>query len=81
MITNEFLKNIEALFNRRLICEEHLDMFDDDDVDFDDYEVSHDYDNWYSRRCSVDTDIKIMLDQLHPDTFVEIIKEGLSEII
>ncbi|MNY80999.1 hypothetical protein D3C86_2223360 [compost metagenome] len=52
-----------------------------DDADFDDYEVSHDYDNWYSRRCSVDTDIRIMLEQLHPDTFVEIIKDGLSEYI
>jgi len=84
-ITNEFLEKLNKLISKRDECVEHLDMFDDDgedyDVDFDDFYVSQDYDNWFARRCSVDSDIRIMFDELHSDDFVEIIQEGLGELI
>jgi hypothetical protein len=78
-ITNEFLEELNKLIAKRDECVSHLDMFED--ADFDDFYVSQDYDNWFARRCSVDSDIRVMFDELHSDDFVEIIQEGLGELI
>jgi hypothetical protein len=78
-ITNEFLEELNKLIAKRDECVSHLDMFDD--VDLDDFCVLLDYDNWLARRNSVDSDIRVMFDKLHSDDFVEIIQEGLGELI
>ena len=84
-ITNEFLEELNKLIAKRDDCVEHLEMFDDDDEnsldDFHQFSISKDYDNWYARKCSVDSDIKTLLDQLNSDDFMDVIHGGLAEFI
>ena len=78
-ISNEFLEELNKLIAKRDECAEHMDCIDDDD--FDDFFVSQDYQLWSMRKGEVDSDNRCMFDKLDTDDFIEIIQEGLGELI